>query len=62
MSAPQHIGDLILPCPFGHLETCTDDPSSRWIVSFTRAALQAPQVALTDIPQVGHAYVAIARC
>ena len=55
MSAPQHIGDLILPCPFGHLETCTDDPSSFWIVSFTSGASHSPQVALTDIPQVGQA-------
>jgi hypothetical protein len=53
MSAPQHIGDLIFPCPFGHLETCTDDPSSFWIVSFTSGASHSPQVALTDIPQVG---------
>jgi hypothetical protein len=21
MSSPQHMGDLILPCPFGHFET-----------------------------------------
>ena len=55
MSAPQHIGDLILPWPFGHLETWTDDPSSRWIVSFTRGASHSPQVAFTDIPQVGQA-------
>jgi hypothetical protein len=55
MSAPQHIGDLILPWPFGHLETWTDDPSSRWIVSFTSGASHSPQVALTDIPQVGQA-------
>jgi len=55
MSAPQHIGDLILPWPLGHFDTCTDDPSSRWIESFTNGASQVPQVALTDIPQVGHA-------
>jgi hypothetical protein len=55
MSAPQHIGDLILPWPFGHLETWTDEPSSFWIESFTSEASHAPQVALTDIPQVGQA-------
>jgi hypothetical protein len=54
MSAPQHIGDLILPWPLGHFDTCTDEPSSRSIESFTSGASQAPQVALTDIPQVGH--------
>ena len=26
ISAPQHIGDLILPSHFGHLETCTCEP------------------------------------
>jgi hypothetical protein len=54
MSTPQHIGDLILPWPLGHLETCTDDPSSRWIVSFTSGASHVPHVALTDIPQDEH--------
>jgi len=29
MSLPQHIGDLILPCPLGHLEIFTELPSSR---------------------------------
>jgi len=54
MSTAQHIGDLILPWPLGHLETCTDDPSSRWIVSFTSGASHVPHVALTDIPQDEH--------
>ena len=49
MSAPQHIGDLIFPWSFGQRETCTVEPSS-----FTSGASQAPQVALTDIPQEAH--------
>jgi len=28
MSAPQHIGDLILPWSLGHFDTCTVEPSS----------------------------------
>jgi hypothetical protein len=28
ISSPQHIGDLILPCSFGHFEICTSVPSS----------------------------------
>jgi|TARA_B100001105_G_scaffold1462_1_gene1032 hypothetical protein len=54
MSAPQHIGDLILPWSLGHLETWTVEPSSLAKVSFTSGAPQAPQVALTDMPQDGH--------
>ena len=54
MSLPQHIGDLILPCPLGHSEISTDEPSSLVIEASTRSAPQAPQVVLTDIPQVEH--------
>ena len=54
MSAPQHMGDLILPWSFGHLETRTVDPLSRWRVSSTRGASHVPQVAFTDIPQEEH--------
>jgi hypothetical protein len=59
MSAPQHIGDLILPWSLGHLDTCTVDPSSSCSVSFTRGASHAPQVAFTDMPHEEHSYVAI---
>ena len=54
MSWPQHMGDLILPWPFGHFDTCTEEPSSRWMVSLTSGASQAPHVALTDIPHTAH--------
>ena len=50
MSLPQHIGDLILPCPFGHCEISTVEPSSLVIDASTRGASQAPQVVLTDMP------------
>ena len=50
MSAPQHIGDLILPCPLGHWEISTVEPSSFVIEASTRSAPQAPQVVLTDMP------------
>ena len=54
MSEPQHIGDLILPWPFGHCETPTVEPSSFVRVALTRAASQAAQVMLTDILHLGH--------
>ena len=54
MSWPHHSGDLILPWSLGHLETWTVEPSSLARVSFTSGAPQAPQVALTDMPQDGH--------
>ena len=54
MSVPQHMGDLILPWPFGHTEIATDVPSSLTRTSSTRAASQAPQAVLTDIPHEGH--------
>ena len=59
MSAPQHIGDLIFPCSFGHFETCTVDPSSLVRLASTRGALQLPQVALTDMPHEEQVYVAM---
>jgi hypothetical protein len=54
MSCPQHSGDLILPCPFGHSETCTSDPSSSFSIALTSGASHSPQVALTLIPQISH--------
>ncbi len=50
MSLPQHIGDLIFPCPFGHCEISTDEPSSLVRDASTRGASQAPQEVLTDMP------------
>lgn len=57
MSAPQHSGDLIFPCSFGHFEIWTVEPSSRVSTSFTSGASHAPQVAFTVIPQDEHSYV-----
>ncbi len=54
MSCPQHIGDLILPWPFGHLEICTAFPSGNSSESFSSAASQWPQVALTLMPHLLH--------
>ena len=54
MSAPQHRGDFIFPCPFGHFEICTSLPSSNSSMSLTNGALHFPQVALTDIPHLLH--------
>ena len=54
MSWPQHIGDLILPWSFGHLEIWTCFPLSRVSVSFTSGASHLPQVALTLIPHTEH--------
>ena len=57
MSVPQHIGDLIMPCPFGHFETCTVLPSSFVSVSCTNSLPQLPQVMTpTLIPHVGQVY------
>ena len=57
MSVPQHIGDLIMPCPFGHFETCTVLPSSFVSVSCTSSLPQLPQVMMpTLIPHVGQVY------
>ncbi len=53
MSAPQHMGDLILPWPFGHCEISTVLPSSLVTTASTSGAAHVPQVMLTDIPQVG---------
>ena len=49
MSAPQHSGDLILPCPLGHSEISTIVPSSFVRDASTRSAEQWPQVVLTDM-------------
>jgi hypothetical protein len=54
ISWPQHRGDLILPCPFGHLEICTFAPLSSVRVSFSRGASHLAQVAFTLIPHLLH--------
>jgi len=55
MSAPQHRGDLILPCPSGHLEIVTFVPSSRDSVSCTSSLLHFPHVMLpTLMPHFSH--------
>lgn len=59
MSVPQHSGDLIFPCPFGHTEIATLEPSSFTRTSSTKAASHAPQVVLTDIPHAAHVYRAM---
>ena len=58
---PQHMGDLILPWPFGHTEIATDVPSSLTRTSSTRAAscaqTSAPSVARSAsarLQLVGH--------
>ena len=48
------MGDFILPWSLGHLETCTVEPSSLVNTSLTKGASQAPQLALTVIPQDEH--------
>ncbi len=59
MSAPQHNGDLIFPCPFGHFDTATTRPSAVVIVSCTSGASHLAHVAFTSIPHFSQAYVAI---
>jgi hypothetical protein len=59
MSWPQQSGDLILPCPLGHFEICTSDPSSSFNVPLTSGAPQWAQVASTAIPHTEHSYVAM---
>ena len=51
MSAPQHIGDLIFPWPFGHSEIFTSAPASVTSVLSTSAASQWPQL------EIGRAHV-----
>lgn len=61
MSAPQHIGDLIFPCPFGHFAISTCDPSGRESSSCTSAAPQWPQVIVpTLMPHFLQVYIAMA--
>ncbi|MDG2372535.1 MAG: hypothetical protein P8L83_07975 [Flavobacteriaceae bacterium] len=48
------MGDFILPSHLGHLETCTELPSSRDIESFIKGSLQFAQLAFTAIPQTLH--------
>ncbi|MDF1556275.1 MAG: hypothetical protein P1P84_24620 [Deferrisomatales bacterium] len=59
MSTPQHMGDLIFPWPFGHLEIRTAVPSGNFTLSSTRGASHFAHVALTPIPHFEHSYVAI---
>lgn len=54
MSAPQHSGDLILPCPLGHSEISTMVPSSLVREASTRSTEQWPQVVLTDMLHFAH--------
>jgi|TARA_B100000809_G_C14655322_1_gene357522 hypothetical protein len=50
MSCAQHIGDLIIPSPFGHFETWTVLPSSFVSVSFSSAAPHFAHVMFTLMP------------
>jgi hypothetical protein len=52
MSSAQHIGDLIIPCPAGHLETATSAPALVVIVSWTSSWSQVAQVMFTLMPQL----------
>ena len=55
MSWPQHIGDLILPCPSGHSEMCTVLPSSLLSVLCTSSLPQVPHVIVpTLMPHFSH--------
>jgi hypothetical protein len=60
MSCPQHIGDLTLPCPFGHLEMATLEPSSLLSESCASSASHFAQVMFTPIPHFSQVYVAMA--
>jgi len=52
MSVPQHIGDLIIPCPSGHFATATVAPASVVTLSCTSCLPHLPQVIVpTLIPQ-----------
>lgn len=60
ISWPQHIGDLILPCPSGHLEINTSAPAPVVNVSWTSSLPQCPHVMLpTLIPHLSQVYAAI---
>jgi hypothetical protein len=52
MSWAQHMGDLIMPCPSGHLETATLDPSGLLSVSCTSSESHLAQVMLTLMPHL----------
>ena len=60
MSWPQHIGDLTLPCPLGHFEIATFEPSSFVIESCASSASHFAQVMFTLIPHFSQVYVATA--
>ena len=53
MSLPQHVGDLILPCPLGHSATRTLAPSAVVMEPSARSAPQCPQVKTVDIEHMG---------
>ncbi len=60
MSWPQHIGDLIMPCPPGHFETWTEDPSSFVRVACSSSAPHWPQVIdPTLMPHFSQVYAVI---
>ena len=52
MSWPQHIGDFILPCPLGHLDIDTVEPSSFVRISGSNSVPHCEQVnPFTAMPQ-----------
>jgi hypothetical protein len=61
MSNPQHIGDLIFPSHFGHLEIWTELPSGRFNTPFTKATLHLAHEAFTAIPHFAQEYVALIK-
>ena len=59
MSAPQHIGDLVLPSQSEHFEIWTLMPFSVTKVTLTKGISHLAQEAFTAIPQDKHSSVAI---
>jgi len=52
MSWPQHVGDFILPCPLGHLDIDTVEPSSFVRMSGSNSVPHCEQVnPFTAMPQ-----------
>ena len=61
ISCAQHCGDLTMPCPSGHFETCTGLPSSV-MVSWTSSLPHDPHVMLpTLMPHFSHLYAAMRK-
>lgn len=55
MSSPQHIGDLIIPQPSGHLDTWTSTPASVVMLPWTRSLPQpAHFIPATPMPHFAH--------